>query len=274
MSVSKSCGGRAAATADTRPSPATLACDNFTVAKMRGPGKWSLGSRSRSRPARGRRRREPRARDRRASRFRGAAGRGPGSGLGPVHRRKWRSDAARGPRTRHRGDRTARVVRGRLRELRIAGDELRCERGRLAGALGSLGVQDSASPRAAAPDGRLGLDFDDFAIAGGRGAQGRNLVGARLAGRRATRREWTSPRPPTSRNPGPPSRGPRPLGHRRRRVPRDRARRRPAIRPAPSSSIETLDFSDAEGTLAGEKLAGAFSVDASPDAGRMRRGAS
>src|SRR5688500_2164069 len=41
MSVSMSGACRATASAAQRTSPVTMACDDFTMARMRGPGKWS-----------------------------------------------------------------------------------------------------------------------------------------------------------------------------------------------------------------------------------------
>src|SRR5262245_3453314 len=54
-------------------------------------------------------------------------------------------------------------------ELAVAGDEIRCDRGRLSGSLGSLGAQDSRFTAKRRADGTLSLAFDAFAIAGGRG---------------------------------------------------------------------------------------------------------
>ena len=63
--------------------------------------------------------------------------------------------------------------------LRITGDELACEGGRLAGSLGSLGVQDTRFTARRSPDGRLALVFEAFAVAGGRGRVDVELAGAR-----------------------------------------------------------------------------------------------
>jgi hypothetical protein len=64
-------------------------------------------------------------------------------------------------------------------ELRIAGDELRCDHGHLSGSLGSLGVQDTRFAARRRLDGRLSLAFDQFALAGGRGRVELELQGAR-----------------------------------------------------------------------------------------------
>src|SRR5262245_45273861 len=57
-------------------------------------------------------------------------------------------------------------------ELRIAGDELHCQRGRLSGVLGTLGSQDTAFTARRLADGGLRLDLHAFAIAGARGKVG------------------------------------------------------------------------------------------------------
>src|SRR5262245_60919541 len=55
------------------------------------------------------------------------------------------------------------------RQLVVAGDEVRCDRGRISGSLGSLGVQDTRFTARRRADGRMAIGFDSFAIAGGRG---------------------------------------------------------------------------------------------------------
>ncbi len=146
--------------------------------------------------------------------------------------------------------------------LRITGDELRCERGRLSGALGSLGVQDSAFTARRRADGGLQLDFDGFAIAGARGTLGVRLAGdtwqaeARFDGidleqLAEVARPW-APLPEGFAVSGRASGKFSATG------------RGDALATAATElAIEALDFSDAEGSLAGEKLAGAFEVDAS-----------
>ena len=63
--------------------------------------------------------------------------------------------------------------------LRIAGDTLACEGGRLSGSLGSLGVQDTRMTARRGADGSLTLAFDAFAVAGGRGRVDAELAGSR-----------------------------------------------------------------------------------------------
>ena len=63
--------------------------------------------------------------------------------------------------------------------LRIEGDTLACEGGRLSGALGSLGVQDTRMTARRGAGGHLSLDFDAFAIAGGSGEVEVDLAGTR-----------------------------------------------------------------------------------------------
>jgi len=53
-------------------------------------------------------------------------------------------------------------------ELRIAGDELQCARGRLSGSLGTLGSQDTRFSARASADGRIAIELQSFAVAGGR----------------------------------------------------------------------------------------------------------
>jgi hypothetical protein len=63
--------------------------------------------------------------------------------------------------------------------LRITGDTLACEGGRLSGSLGTLGVQDTRMTARRGADGRLSLAFDAFAVAGGRGRIDAELAGSR-----------------------------------------------------------------------------------------------
>jgi hypothetical protein len=51
--------------------------------------------------------------------------------------------------------------------LRVKGDQIHCDRGRLTGALGSLGGQDTRFNARTGTDGRLHVRLDEFAIAGG-----------------------------------------------------------------------------------------------------------
>ena len=63
--------------------------------------------------------------------------------------------------------------------LRIEGDVLSCDRGRLSGSLGSLGVQDTRFKAQKLADGGLKLAFESFAIAGGRGRLDLDIAGSR-----------------------------------------------------------------------------------------------
>jgi hypothetical protein len=154
----------------------------------------------------------------------------------------------------------------RCPELRIAGDELRCELGRLSGTLGTLGVQDSGFTARRGADGGLRLDFDDFAVAGGRGRLGASVergawrADARFDGLDLTKlaavaKPWVAL--------------PADLAVSGRAGGEFRASGRgDALATAAADlEIETLDFSNSGGTLAGEKLAGTLKVDAIiPDA--------
>jgi hypothetical protein len=145
--------------------------------------------------------------------------------------------------------------------LRVEGDELRCERGRLAGALGTLGDQDTRFSARRHADGRLALSFDRFAVAGGRGRlavgiEGRrwqadaSLAGLDLARLAEIARPWVA-------LPGGFSVSGRAAGDFRAAGAGDVLATARA-----EASVETLDFSDAAGTLAGEKLAGTLTLDA------------
>src|SRR5688572_31065382 len=62
--------------------------------------------------------------------------------------------------------------------LRITGDTLACEGGRLSGSLGTLGVQDTRMTARRGADGSLSLAFDALAVAGGRGRVNAELAGS------------------------------------------------------------------------------------------------
>lgn len=146
-------------------------------------------------------------------------------------------------------------------ELRVEGDELRCERGRLSGRLGSLGVQDSAFTARRRADGGLRLGFDDFAIAGGRGRLDVSVAGgswdadARLSGLDVAKLAQVAK--PWAKLPDGFTVAGR-AGGRFRAAGRGDA---PATAAA-GLAIDTLDFSDSAGTLAGEKLGGRLDVEA------------
>jgi len=148
--------------------------------------------------------------------------------------------------------------------LRISGDEIRCENGRLSGSLGSLGVQDTQFRAQRLADGSLKLGFDSFAIAEGRGRLDVVIEGSRwrmeseLAGLDLERlasvaRPWMAL--PEGFTVGGTADG------------RFRATGSGDILATAHADValETLDFSDAAGALAGEKLGGSIKVDATAD---------
>lgn len=154
-------------------------------------------------------------------------------------------------------------------ELTIAGDVLRCRRGRLAGALGSLGSQDTRFDAERGADGSLRLAFDAFSIAGGRGrldveAKGSqwradaNLAGLDIASLAEVAKPFFS-LPAGFAVAGSTAGTFRASGTGE------------LLRAAGANlAIGTFDFSDEAGTLAGEKVAGTVVVDATADAtGRM-----
>jgi hypothetical protein len=145
--------------------------------------------------------------------------------------------------------------------LRITGDELTCEGGRLAGSLGSLGVQDTRFTARRAPDGRLALAFESFAVAGGRGRVDVELAGARwhanaqLAGLDVAQvaqvlAPW-APLPEGFTVSGTAAGDFRAAGA------------ADALESADADmTFDALGFSDEAGALAGEKLTGSFEVEA------------
>ena len=151
------------------------------------------------------------------------------------------------------------------RRLRVTGDEIRCDAGRLSGSLGSLGAQDTRFRAARLADGRLRLGFDAFGVAGGRGRLDVEVNGARwhaearLAGLEAAElavlaRPWFA-LPAGFTVAGQLSGDFHAAGV------------DDALRQAGADvTIASLGFSDAAGTLAGEKLAGTLRVEATADA--------
>ena len=153
--------------------------------------------------------------------------------------------------------------------MHVSGDELRCDNGRLGGYLGSLGVQDTRFRARRQADGSLALDFESFAIAGGRGRLDLDLVGSRwrmesdLAGLDLKKlalvaKPWLAlPEGITAAG----SAG----GRFQATGSGD------AIATASAEvALESLDFSDAAGTLAGEKLSGTLRIDATAgESGRL-----
>jgi hypothetical protein len=146
-------------------------------------------------------------------------------------------------------------------DLRVFGDEIRCDRGRLAGELGSLGAQDTRFAARRLGDGGLRLSFESFGIAQGRGRVDVELEGddwradADLAG--LDLGEFARVASPWVELPADFSVAGRAAGRFRATGTGD------ALRTAGADvEIESLDFADAAGTLAGEKLAGRLAVEA------------
>lgn len=141
--------------------------------------------------------------------------------------------------------------------LRIEGDELRCERGHLAGSLGRLGVQDTRFSARRLPDGSLKLKFDSFSLAEGRGRTDVTLKGRRwtvdsslaeldIAKLAVVAKPWLE-LPQDLSVAGKASAAVQAGGH------------EDALRTADADiTIKRLDFSDTAGTFAGESLAGSL----------------
>jgi hypothetical protein len=145
--------------------------------------------------------------------------------------------------------------------LRITGDELNCEHGRISGSLGSLGVQDTRFKAKRLADGSLSLGFDRFGIAEGHGrldlslrgsswALDTNLADLDIARLAVVAKPWLE-LPPDLSFAGKAAGSLRAAGDgellQTARV---------------DLSVESFDFSDAAGTLAGERVAGTFELDA------------
>jgi hypothetical protein len=152
--------------------------------------------------------------------------------------------------------------------LHIEGDEIRCERGRLSGALGSLGVQDARFHARRLADGGLRLAFESFGIAGGRGpldvaidrtrwSANANLEELDLEKLAVIAMPWVA-------LPGGMTIGGRAAGEFRASGSGDQLRTAGA-----DVEIESLEFADEAGALAGEKLAGTLSIEATADASSL-----
>ncbi|MGH8203254.1 MAG: hypothetical protein ACREST_01510 [Steroidobacteraceae bacterium] len=149
--------------------------------------------------------------------------------------------------------------------LEVEGHEISCDRGRLSGALGRLGTQDTRFTARRGADGSLRLAFESLGIAGGGGRvdieldgerwrADANLSGLDVAGLAELAKPWLE-------LPAGFTVGGRVAGSIRATGDGD------VLRTAVADiAIGTLDFADAAGTLAGEKLAGSFSVAATADA--------
>jgi hypothetical protein len=181
--------------------------------------------------------------------------RGPAPGAIAIRTARVRGIAATGPLSRFSLD---------CPDLRIAGDEMSCENGRLSGSLGSLGVQDTRFKARRLADGSLRLSFDRFRIAEGRGRLELSLRGsswtldtnladldiARLA---VVAKPWLAL--------------PEDLSVAGKAAGRFRAAGNGERLDTAQANLvlETLDFSDTAGTLAGERLAGKVDIELSAE---------
>ncbi|HEU4515947.1 MAG TPA: hypothetical protein VFR77_01470 [Steroidobacteraceae bacterium] len=150
--------------------------------------------------------------------------------------------------------------------LRISGDELSCEGGRLAGSLGSLGVQDTRFTARRAANGRTSLVLDTFSVAGGRGRVALELAGARwnataslsdleVAQAADVMKPWFALPEGFTLAGG--------LSGEFSATGRGNELQSAGA----DATFESLDFSDSGGTLAGEQVAGSFRVEATSDGG-------
>lgn len=154
-------------------------------------------------------------------------------------------------------------------DLAISGDRIRCARGRLTGDFGSLGAQETPFQATRRANGDLAVSFDDFALAGGQGRLDIEIEGAGwrvdadLAGLDVASLAGIA-RPFAAMPEGFSVAG-RAAGEFRATGTGDDLRTAGA-----DLAIESLDFSDAVGALAGEKVAGTVVVDATAGpSGRM-----
>ena len=144
-------------------------------------------------------------------------------------------------------------------ELEISGDQLTCNNGRLSGALGSLGNQDTRFSARTLPDGSLRLRLDAIALAGGRARVNLHIDGPQweldasvaelgLADFAQVATRWYSlPEGFTV------------AGNGSGRV--QATGRADLLRTADVElAIARLDFADAAGALAGEAIAGDFRI--------------
>ena len=178
------------------------------------------------------------------------------TGMVALHAARVRGLAATGPLSKFALD---------CPDLRISGDEISCPRGRLSGSLGSLGTQDTRFAAHRSADGGLRLSFDAFGIAGGRGRldveldgphwrADATMAGLDIAALARVAKPWVKlPEDFTVAGVA--------AGAFRATGTGDLLHTAGA-----DLDIETLDFADAAGTLAGEKLAGSVTVDATADA--------
>ncbi len=149
-------------------------------------------------------------------------------------------------------------------DLSISGDQLSCDNGRLGGALGSLGAQNTRFSARTRADGSLVLHLDAFALAGGRAKLDLRLDGANwqlesalteidVAAMAKIAAPWIAlPEGFTA------------SGRASGRV--LATGRSAALRTATADlAVGQLNFADAEGTLAGEAVAGTFKSSLAAD---------
>jgi hypothetical protein len=151
-------------------------------------------------------------------------------------------------------------------DLRVQGDELSCERGRLTGSLGALGAQDTRFTARRYADGRLDVGLASFAVTGGRGSLDLELAGERwvaeadianfdVAGLAGVAKPWLALPAGFS------------VSGKATADVRAHGRGESVAAAAGEIALVSLAFSDAEGMLAGEGLEGEvrFDVEARRD---------
>ncbi len=149
-------------------------------------------------------------------------------------------------------------------DLSISGDLLSCENGRLSGGLGSFGAQNTRFSARTRPDGSLVLHLDAFALAGGRAKTDLRLDGTNwqlesalsdidVAAMAKVAAPWIAlPEGFTT------------AGRASGRV--LATGRNDALRTTTADiTVEQLNFANAEGTLAGEAIAGGFKASLAAD---------
>jgi hypothetical protein len=144
--------------------------------------------------------------------------------------------------------------------LRVTGDAIECARGRLRGRFGRLGGQDTAFSARRSEDGALAINFDSLALGGGRSEASLRIAGsawtadattsdADIGALASIAKPWL-PLPEGFSIAG------RASGRAKLRGRADELQGADA-----DLSIAQLDFADAAGALAGEKLAGKLTAE-------------
>jgi hypothetical protein len=141
--------------------------------------------------------------------------------------------------------------------LAVTGDTLVCRRGRLRGALGSLGSQDTRFDARAGADGRLAIDLDSVAVAGGRSKIRFTLADSRWQAD-ATLDGVALDRVAAIAKPWMPLPDGFAVGGAATGKLRANGRSDALMRAVLDLSLAGLSFADAEGTLAGESIAAAL----------------